>query len=164
MNRDLHVIARGIRSFCNVHGINLSARWVPREENELADELSRKEDFDDWGITKERCQELEAFFVVKCTWDRFADEKNKKCERFTSKYWVKGCQGVNAFAQSWAGEVNWLVPPPNLVARTILFLNQSEASAILVAPWWPSANFWPLIFNMNKKWRKATSFPGGVMW
>ena len=160
MNMELHDLARTVRSFCVRNNIILSARWLPREQNELADELSRKVDFDDWGISHDVFVDLQRFFGVQCTWDRFADEKNNKRPYFTAKYWVPGCKGVNAFSQNWGGHVNWTVPPPNLVARTILFLEQNPATTILVAPWWPSTNFWPKILNPHKKWERATKVGG----
>lgn len=43
------------------------------------------------------------------TIDRFPDNKDKKLEKFNSRFWVPGTDGVDAFALNWHHENNWCV-------------------------------------------------------
>ena len=70
---------------CLSNSILIEIEWVPRNNNERADYLSRIEDFDDWGIS----EELIAFIVAHCGMlkiDWFASHYNRKLERFYSRY------------------------------------------------------------------------------
>ena len=78
--------------------------------------------------------------------DRFADEQNTKLKRFNSLFWSPNCEAVDAFSQNWQGENNWIVPPVVLISSAIKHLLTCRARGTLVAPAWPSAPFWPLIF------------------
>jgi hypothetical protein len=71
----------------------------------------------------------------------FANVDNRKTKRFNSLYWNPGTLGVDAFNSNWSIEVNWLVPPVSLASR-----------AIHVSKW-PSAPFWPLIFESDLEYK-----------
>lgn len=133
--------------------------WIPRELNKYADLLSRQSqsDCDDWQIS------LELFSVLNAKWgpftvDRFASDYNAKCARFNSRSWVKGTEAVNSLTVDWAGELNWLVPPPKLIISVIKKMLHDKARGLLVVPVWKSAPFWPLLYS-NKAF---ASFVSGV--
>ena len=48
MKRDLQIIALDIYEFCTKYGITVVPEWIPRQQNERADYLSRSVDCDDW--------------------------------------------------------------------------------------------------------------------
>ena len=50
----LQAEALAIHRICQQHAIQLSAEWIPREENELADYYSKVVDVDDWQLIR-RC-------------------------------------------------------------------------------------------------------------
>ena len=144
----LHDLALSIDSTCRQNNIYIFPQWVPRSENEKADAISRIVDSDDWSVAPE------VFHLLENRWgphsiDRFASNYNSKLPRFNSRYWNPGSETIDAFSVSWARENNWLVPPISLVARTILHLRDSRGCGTLVAPYWKSAPFWPLINNVN---------------
>ena len=58
--------------------------------------------------------------------DRFASNLNNQCKRFNSRWWCPGTEGVDAFGQSWANEVNWLVPPPRLILSIVENASREE--------------------------------------
>ena len=62
-------------------------------------------------------------------------------------------QYVNAFSQDWSNEANWLVPPIYLLPKclTHLALSTSGTTGILMLPCWPSATFWPLLFEKQNR-------------
>lgn len=100
MKPDLHDLAMDIYRICIINGITIEVEWIPRRENEQADLLSRFFDFDDWSVTDNIVQMFEKRWG-KITFDRFADDKNHKVEK-----WVPGTAGVDAFAFDWSGENN----------------------------------------------------------
>ncbi|XP_052089575.1 uncharacterized protein LOC127726267 [Mytilus californianus] len=144
----LQGLALSIFNTCVSRNISLYAQWIPREENEKADALSRIIDIDDWGIS------FEFFDFLNSIWgpftvDRFANMHNTKLTRFNSKYWNPTTSAIDAFTCNWNGENNWLVPPISLVSNCINHLVSCVAEGTLVVPKWQSAAFWPLIFKQN---------------
>ncbi|XP_063446947.1 uncharacterized protein LOC134726472 [Mytilus trossulus] len=148
MKENLHVIAKSIFSFCIQKGISIDIQWIPRKENEKADYISKMVDFEDWGVTH-------IFFnFLNDMWgpysiDRFASVENRKVMRFNSLFWQPDSEAVDAFSQVWTNENNWLVPPINLVIRSIKHIIACKARGTLVVPKWISAAFWPLIFDKH---------------
>ena len=148
----LQHLAYDIFKTCSKHGITLIPTWIPRSENCRADFLSKLIDVDDWETS------LCFFSFMDSIWgphtiDRFANYRNKKTERFNSRFWNPGSEAVDAFSQDWKLDNNWLVPPINLVAKSILHLKMCKASGTLIVPKWPSSSFWTLIFKMNLEYQ-----------
>lgn len=124
--------------------------WIPRELNTDADEASRWIDNDDWGIRKE------VFLICAGKWgfphvDMFANEKNAKCERFYSRGWCPRAEGVDAFGHEdiWRERdlLLWLVPPPNLLVKTVVWARETKARCILGMPNWPGHAVTPLLWD-----------------
>ena len=152
MKEDLHTLALDIYKFCIRNCISLKVDWVPREENKIADELSRSLDTDDWGTSNA------IFKYMNQTWgpytiDLFADEDHNHVDRFYSRHWLPKSEGVDAFAFSWRNENAWIVPPVRLVPQILKKLVFEKAKGTLVVPRWPSSVFWPLLVNEMGEYR-----------
>ena len=102
---DLQTIALNVNEFCNQREITLIPEWIPREETQKADYLSRCFDCDDWEITDTVFQSLDKRWGPHSV-DRFSADYNKKLDRFNSRWWVPGTEADNAFDQSWSAECN----------------------------------------------------------
>ena len=50
---------------------------------------------------------------------------------------------MDAFAQDWVGENNWVVPPPSQIVRTWRHFQTCKAKGVLIVPLWKGAAFWP---------------------
>ena len=143
---DLHCLSLDIFSTCLQNNVNLYIKWIPRSENCLADFVSKMVDSVDWSVT-------DVFFAFigniwgSHTVDRFANSENIKLPRFNSLFWNPGCESVDAFSQNLQGENNWLVPPIYLIPKTIQHLLTCRAKGTLLVPAWPSAPFWPILFQ-----------------
>ena len=96
-----------------------------------ADSVSRVIDYDDWAVSTIFFHHVSSIFGPFDV-DRFASSLSAKCERFYSKFWCPGCEGVDAFSASWGGVNNYLVPPVFLVARTLVHLETSRARGTLI--------------------------------
>ena len=100
-----------IDDICKSNHIALQVTWIPRNQNEVADAMSKLIDKDDWSLDQG------TFLLRDSIWghftiDRFVTRYNTKCERFNSKFWNANTEAVKSFSVSWTGVNNWLVPPP----------------------------------------------------
>jgi len=146
MNNELNELAMKIFNFLESNTISMRIYWIPRKENEIADQLSRIVDYDDWGVSYEFFTKIDKMWGPH-TVDRFANYKNTKLPRFNSRFWNPGTEAVDCFTTSWKHEVNWMVPPPYLVIKCVEHLKCSEGKGTLLIPTWSSAPFWPLLFH-----------------
>ena len=68
--------------------------------------------------------------------------------RFFSLEWELGCEGVNFFAQGPFDGLLWVNPPFPLLFRVLLHPKKHRADALVCAPQWESAPWWPLLLSM----------------
>ena len=148
MKPDLHELALSIFRLALGNTIDLQVDWVPRPLNEHADTISRFIDFDDWGVSLQFFNHVDSFWGPHSV-DRFAKSHNTKLTRFYSRFWNRGCEGVDAFCCNWVGENNWLVPPVSLVPRVIRHIAHYKAVGTLIVPEWFSSPFWPMLFGFE---------------
>ena len=80
--------------------IDLEINWIPREQNTVADEVSKFIDYDDWTTTDSFFAELSESWG-KYSIDRFANHKNNKVERYNALFWNPNCEAVDAFSQNF---------------------------------------------------------------
>lgn len=149
----LQNLAIEIYNLCVINNTIIHPTWIPREENQIADAISKSVDTDDWSIDNETFSYIESNFGC-CTIDRFADTSNSKTKRFNSKYFCPETNAVNAFSCDWGdNELNWLCPPISLIGKTIQHLKNCKGRGILFLPIWPSAYYWPLLTSNGKTFR-----------
>ena len=134
MKEHLHILALDIFQTAKDNKIDIEVEWIPRNQNERTDYLSKIVDYDEWTVKD--CY----FHAVTSVWgpcsvDCFASYKNRKVPRFYCKYFNPDSLGLDSLAYSGVGETCWLVPPALLVKKVILH----------VVPYWPSAHYWPLL-------------------
>jgi len=146
MKMNLHLLAYKIFSHCLEHNIDLYIEWIPREMNTQADFISKIRDCDDWQITCDLFHELDQLWGPH-TLDCFASFYNAKTSRFFSRFWNPGCAGVDAFYHSWQGENCLIVPPVNIVTQVLNYMNTQNTVGTLIVPAWPSAVFWPVLWQ-----------------
>ena len=122
----LHNLAVDIFYHCIRYNIRLIPRWIPREQNTIADYYSKMPDSDDWTIDRASFNLINSRFG-HFTVDRFSSDTNNKLPIFNSRYYDPGTSGVNAFTMDWSHHNNWLSPnlldifcnetPPNMRSR-----------------------------------------------
>ena len=130
--------------FCLQEDIRLEAAWIPREENEEADALSKDVDSGDIML------DPAAFSMLQSRWgdfqaDLFADAHNAQLNIFYSRYYTPGSFGVNAFTANWS-ELGfcWANPPFAMLPKTMRHAALCQAKLALLAPiqiwtpWWHS--------------------------
>ena len=65
--------------------------WIPRDENQKADDLSSCGDSDNWYVSNEVFSELNLKWGPH-TIDHFASMHNAKLKRFNSRFWLPGTE------------------------------------------------------------------------
>ena len=121
MRSDLHAIALEIFQFCANNGIELELQWIPGNEIERADYISRIIDIDDWQVSA-HCfisfEESWGVHSVAC----FARYYNKKVCKCFSRFWNPAFSGRIASL--------FLL----LIARAIHYLHVSRAIPTALVP------------------------------
>ena len=133
-NPKLHMKAAACRGLARALKVKLHTAWIPRSFNDFADQISKKPDFDAWSLTPQFFLKIQALCGESFSLDAFADDKNAKCEKFYSRDWCPGTAGVDSLCHDWRGETVLAVPPPRLLLQTLMKLEQSKCSAMLVYP------------------------------
>ena len=149
---DLHREVVLVYKLCRELNIRLSVEWVSRNDNSIADELSRVEDATDY-MPDPKC-----FRYIDQLWgphtvDRFASIKTKQLVRYCSRYRNPGCEASNAFTVSWSLDNNWIFPPPLLIPKVLSHMSSCHEYGTLIAPEWPSAVWWPLLVDRSGTWK-----------
>ena len=93
----LNAIAYELFLFGLKHHITLVVEWAPREENTLADDLSKMLMPNDFAISRTHFLSWELQFGPH-TIGMFATVSSNLCDMLYSLHWCMGSGGVNAFA------------------------------------------------------------------
>jgi hypothetical protein len=136
--------AMAIFEVCFQYNIKLDMEWIPRSKNEIADYISRIQDYDDWMIDPTYFMSIDMVWGPH-TLDCFASACNNQIAKFHSRFLCPGTEAVDTFTVNWEGEVCWLVPPLYLVCRALRHAELCSAKGTLAVPFWKSAVYWPLL-------------------
>ena len=148
----LQALAADIHNFAVRNNVIIIPQWVCREQNILADCISKMPDLDSWVVS----DTIYSFLNSKWgpfTCDVFASSENNKCSKFYAREPCESCFGVDALKYSWHADNNWMVPPVTLIGKTILHAQFCKATGVLVVPKWVSASFWPMLIDGSGSFR-----------
>jgi len=90
----LSTLARELLWFCLSHKIVLLVKWIPRESNAFADDISKWLIPDDYSISRHYFSMLDHKWGPY-TCNTFSTNENNHCSRFYSLHWDRGTSGVN---------------------------------------------------------------------
>ena len=82
---DLHQEAFDVFQLCFKYKIDLRIEWIPRELNQVADELSKVSSTDEWEVTKQFFEHVDGLWGPHEI-DRFAYYANRKTVRYNSLF------------------------------------------------------------------------------
>ena len=132
---------RRIWRMCVKYDVRLDVRRVRSEDNP-ADFWSRVRDPSDWKLNPQHFHAAVRRFG-DVTVDLFASETNRQITRFVSKYHASSAVATDAFSLDWGAERAWINPPWGLLPRVLTKIRADAADALVVAPMWTSAAWWP---------------------
>ena len=143
-------IARELITWSKERGIWVSATHVAGSLNS-ADVLSRVFNDDiEWKLNERLFSQVcEVFGIPEV--DLFASRINHQVKSYFSYYPDSNAVGINAFAHKW-NMFPYIFPPFNLIPRCLRKLREDKTcQAILIAPTWPAAPWWPTLQKMLLK-------------
>ena len=151
---------RSIMNTLDDASCSLELTWLPSEENVTADSLSRLADRGDWRLRRQTFLQLDRDWGPH-TVDRFATALNSQLPRYNSAWADPQTAGIDAFAQlDWTEQHNWCNPPWALLDRLAQLLDETCASATVVAPHWPAQAWFQRLQAISSEWRRLPSSPG----
>ena len=123
------------------HEFDVTFRWVPREQLVEADALSKFVERHDFSLTGE-AQALVGNELGPWDVDRFAAAHNAKAARFNSRFATAGAEATDAFSQSWAEGVSFVLHDFNQIDKVLDRVERDDAEAVIVVPEYASKPFW----------------------
>lgn len=131
--------------------VNIVPVWTPRSHHriQVADLGSKLYlDSDQWSLAPAVLENVCLRLSVRPSVDAFASSANKQFLNFFSELPQEGSLGVDFFAQILdKNTVYYVCPPVRLISRALNFVIDNGLKALFVVPRWPSANFWPILFE-----------------
>lgn len=130
-------------------GLRAEALWLSSLANARANKLSKDKDSSDWRLHGD------VFAVLARAWrpfdvDRFATAENRLLDRFNSLVLSPGCEAVNAWAQHWGGEFNYVNPPFSKLDLILPKLRRDRAAALVIASKWPAFPWWRQLLSASR--------------
>ena len=129
-------------------GLSISCRHLAGLSNVTADTLSRSPDRHNWMLNPRIFQILEDKWGPH-TVDRFATCQNTQTVRFNSLFWDVGTEAVDAFAQNWWGENNYINPPWALLPKIVEKIIVEKATATVIAPFFPAQTWFHQLRHLS---------------
>jgi hypothetical protein len=137
----LHELLVRVFWLCAAHNIRWEIVWVPREWNQIADDISKWYDPDDWMLNPHHWAVVCARFgPFDC--DCFASSVTALLDCYCAVIWSPGVWYVDCFTGSWSAGVRWWNPNPRDVGRVLLKVLRDGALGSLLLPVWPASWWW----------------------
>jgi hypothetical protein len=137
----LHDLIVSICEICALHDIDVHFKWIPRELNVSADDVSKTVDDSAFGL--DPC----AFAAIEREWgghavDIFASAEQHFTPTFFSRWHSPGSSGVDALSHVWPPGRVWVHPPITLIPAAIQAMRDRKAFGTFVVPHWITARWW----------------------
>lgn len=148
-HQHLNFITRKIWHWCESRNIWIFASYISSQDNFEADRESRTLlPETEWSLSQEAFKAVTDFFGYPDI-DLFASKDNNKCEKYISWFPDPGAWGTDAFTISWTNLFFYAFPPFALILRVLQKTLAEKAEGILVAPYWPSQAWYPLMLKLS---------------
>jgi hypothetical protein len=85
----------------------------------------------DFCLTRQTFAQVEDRFGPHSI-DRFASDRSHQLPRYNTKYFSPKAEGLDAFSLNWAGDNNYLFPPPSLVGQAMYHASVCGADITIV--------------------------------
>lgn len=146
---NLNNMTRNIWLFAIQRTLWLTAEHIPGECNQQADRESRKFNIDtEWKLKRSVFLQITDIFG-RPDIDLFANRINSQLERYYSWRPDPSAQAIDAFRQSWTGQLNYIFCPFSVIGLALQKIEQELAEAILIAPVWPTQAWFPKLLQLT---------------
>lgn len=145
----LDQLSRELWQWCLRKELWLSAGRIAGKDNVEADRESRIINIDaEWMLNKDLLQCALAFLQFEPNIDLFASRLNYQFPNYVSYRIDPGAMALDAFSLNWTYYELYAFPPFSLISRVIRKIREERASGVLVAPYWPTQPFFPLLMRI----------------
>lgn len=138
----INVALRRLYALCRTLGLTLRASWLASLANIWAGRLSRDRDRTDWRLCPAVFARLEALYGPHEA-DLFATCLDTHCTRFYAYAASPGCDGIDAFRQTWSAGNLYANPPFSKIPLVLSNIVTDAATVTLVLPVWQDQDWWP---------------------
>jgi DNA-binding winged helix-turn-helix (wHTH) protein len=132
------------------YGFEVLFRWVPREEIKAADALSKVTDRMDFSLSPDALDYVLGAYCpadLGTIVDRFAADHNAVVERFNARFDTPNAEAVDAFAQYWGADFNFVLGDFNKIDRVLDIIERDDAEGVIIVPERPREVFWRRIWS-----------------
>ena len=137
--------------FCDQRQLQLEATYIQGLLNTVADRLSRDipQDFSEAMLHSACMDQINQRFGQR-TLDLFASSRNNRTQKFVSLHPDQEAVATDAFTINWGQtrEALYINPPFILLPRVLQKLRADQARAVLIAPLWTTAMWWPCLIEV----------------
>jgi hypothetical protein len=140
---------------CSSGSFDTIPRWTPRDQLSDADDLSRRPDASDWGLTPDQVNQIMShFYVQQIDLDVFASDIHHVVDKFISGFFVPGCTAVHALACNWRGFIPskatiWVFPPLKALSVALSTIERNRIDAIIIMPSRTASNEWIQVHQLT---------------
>ncbi len=129
--------------------MTLQLRHIPGRLNTLADALSRnaRPVLTEWSLERSVCRSILSRWGAPWV-DLFATRLNSKLPLYVSPAPDPGAWAVDALSLSWNHLDGYAFPPFIMVPRVLAKVRQDGARLTLVAPCWPTRQWFSLLLEL----------------
>ncbi len=138
--------------FCQKCDITLQAQYFAGKNNVMADYLSRVLTKFEFSLHPDLFQLLDNMWGAH-TVDQFASQEQHLCLHYNSLFLDPQTEGMDALAQDWSGENNFINAPFSLLDKILSKIQRNKCMATVIAPVW-KGRVW-----MQKLWRMLVAPP-----
>ena len=129
----------------------IQAHWVPREENDQADFLSKHSiQVWDFGLRAEVAASLWGRWFRPSA-DLFASSTFHLAEEYFSCAPDSEAARVDAFAVASWPDHSYAFPPPPLLSKCLARIRDQQITVLVVAPRWTAAPWWDTLAGMTRE-------------
>jgi hypothetical protein len=148
-------VLQRVFELCTAENFDVVAQWMPREEMQAEDDLSKHLDSSDWGLRTEDIQRIQSAFGVQPVIDLFASETWHVTGKFVSMHLTPGCVAADALRADWrdlvpSGETAWIFPPMRLLKEVIQAVRRFWTNCVLIVPLADAINWWLALHQLSK--------------
>lgn len=146
---DLFPATKELFLWADSNSVILVPRHIPGRLNVIADRLSRRFQIihTEWSLSLQVTHQLWKVWGTPHV-DMFAVADNAKLPVYVSPLPDSQAWKIDALSFSWSGLWMYLFPPIPLLQEVLFHISQVQCEAVLVAPAWPSQNWFPLLLNL----------------
>ena len=141
-------LAQKIWAWCEQNNNWIVAAHIPGVKNVVADRQSRTFwDNMEWQLCPDKFKEICKVLGTPDI-DLFATRLNHQLPRYVAWKPDPGAEAVNAFVVHWGNYYSYIFPPFNLISRVLSKIDREKATAIVVAPFWPTQPWFPKFLQL----------------